>query len=264
MRLIRGRTFVPQDAQGSRRVVVINERLARLTFGGGEDAVGRMVNVGISTQAPFEIVGIVGDDRHLGVDADPTPTFFVSYRQLGAMREIALLARGEGDGQGMINSLRGVIRRLDAEMPFYQVRTMEQVVDGSVATPRSLAWLLSGFALSGLMLAAIGVFGVLSHAVSQRTREIGVRLAIGASPGRVLGMILAEGLTQVGIGLVLGVALALAMSRLLSGLLFGVTVSAPAPYVIVSVLLVTVAIVACLAPGRRAMRIDPAVALRGE
>jgi len=149
-------------------------------------------------------------------------------------------------------------------MPFYQVRTMEQVVDGSVATPRSLAWLLSGFALSGLMLAAIGVFGVLSHAVSQRTREIGVRLAIGASPGRVLGMILAEGLTQVGIGLVLGVALALAMSRLLSGLLFGVTVSAPAPYVIVSVLLVTVAIVACLAPGRRAMRIDPAVALRGE
>jgi putative ABC transport system permease protein len=263
MRLIRGRTFVAQDERGSRRVIVINERLARLTFG-TEDAIGRLVTVGISTQAPFEVIGIVGDDRHLGVESDATPTFFVPYRQLGAMREVALLARVEGEGQAMINSLRGAIRRLDSEMPFYQVRTMEQVVDASVATPRSLAWVLSGFALSGLLLAAIGVFGVLSHAVSQRTQEIGVRLAVGASPRQVLRMIVAEGLIQVGIGLVLGIGLALGISRLVSRLLFGVTVSAPAPYVIVSLLLLTVAVVACLAPGRRAMRIDPAVALRGE
>jgi putative ABC transport system permease protein len=263
MRLVRGRTFVPQDERGSRRVVVINERLARLTFG-TDDAIGRLVTVGISTQAPFEVIGIVGDDRHLGVESDATPTFFVPYRQLGAMREVALLARVAGDGQAMVNSLRAAIRRLDSEMPFYQIRTMEQVVDASVETPRSLAWLLSGFALSGLLLAAIGVFGVLSHAVSQRTQEIGVRLAVGASPGQVLGMIITEGLMQVGMGLVVGVGLALGISRLLSGLLFGVTVSAPAPYVVVSVLLLAVAMVACLAPGRRAMQIDPAVALRGE
>ena len=127
--------------------------------------------------------------------------------------------------------LRRVVRRLDAEMPFYQVRTMEQVVDASVATPRSLAWLLSGFAISGFLLAAIGVFGVLSHAVSQRTQEIGVRMAIGASPAQMLGMILREGMLQVGLGLLLGLALAWSTSRLLSGLLFGVTTRRLTPYV---------------------------------
>jgi predicted permease len=263
MRVLGGRMFTSQDTQGSRRVVVINNRLARQTFG-VENAIGRMVNVGAAAQAPFEVVGIVGDDRHLGVDAEPTPTFFLPYRQLGPAREVAVLARVEGNDDAIINSLRAVIRSLDAEMPFYQVRTMEQVVDASTATPRSLAWLLSGFAVSGLLLAAIGVFGVLSFAVSQRTQEIGVRMAIGASPSQMLGMILSEGLIQVALGLALGVALALATSRLLSGLLFGVTVNTPMPYVLVAGLLIAVAAVACLAPARRAMRIDPAVAIRGE
>jgi ABC-type antimicrobial peptide transport system permease subunit len=222
------------------------------------------VNVGVSTRAPFEVIGVVGDDRHLGVDAEPTPTFFVPYRQLGSMREVAVLARVQGDGAAVAASVGAIVRRLDAEMPFYQVRTMEQVVDASVATPRSLAWLLSSFAISGLLLAAIGVFGVLSHAVSQRTQEIGVRMAIGASPSHMLGMILREGLLQVGLGLVVGLILAWGTSRLLSGLLFGVTTSTPAPYAMVSVLLLSVAVIACLAPARRAMRIDPAVALRGE
>lgn len=261
--LIDGRTFVPEDGQGSRRVVVINRRLARQTFG-RERALGRMVTIGVSTQAPFEVVGVVGDDRHLGVDAEPTPTFFVPYRQVPAMREVALLTRVDGDGVAIVNTLRSVIQRLDSEMPFYQVRTMEQVVDASVATPRSLAWLLSGFAGSGLLLAAIGLFGVLSHGVSQRTQEIGVRLAIGASPMQVLAMIVREVLAQVALGLLLGIALALATSRLLSGLLFGVTVGTPAPYFVVSVLLVATALVACFAPARRAMLIDPASALRGD
>lgn len=263
MRLVRGRTFDPRDRPASPRVLVINDRLAREAFG-DENPVGRQVRVGVSTAAPFEVIGVVGDDRHLGVEAEPTPTFFVPYRQFGAMSEVALIARVEGDGTAMVNSLRGVIRRLDSEMPFYQVRTMEEVVDASVATPRSLAWLLSGFAASGLLLAAIGVFGVLSHAVSQRTQEIGVRMAIGASPAEVLGMILREGLVQVGLGLVVGLGLAVGTSQLVSGLLFGITVGTPTPYVTVSILLVTVAVIACLAPARRAMRVQPAVALRGE
>jgi putative ABC transport system permease protein len=263
MPVLSGRTFAAQDSESGPRVVVINQRLARQTFG-NDDPVGRHVNVGVSTRAPFEVIGVVGDDRHLGVDAEPTPTFFVPYRQLGAMREIALLARGPGDSAALLSSLRGAVRGLDSEMPFYQVRTMEQVVDASVATPRALAWLLSAFALSGLLLAAIGVFGVLSHAVSQRTQEIGVRMAIGASPGQMLAMILGEGLLQVGMGIGVGLALAWGTSRLLSGLLFGVTASTPLPYVVVSVLLVVVAVAACLAPARRAMRIDPAVALRGD
>lgn len=261
--LLSGRTFAPQDTQSSRRVLIINDRLARQTFG-TESPLGRMVTVGVSTQAPFEIVGVVGDDRHLGVDAEPTPTFFVPYRQIPGMREIALLTRVNGDATAVTSDLRAMIRRIDSEMPFYQVRTMEQVVSASVATPRSLAWLLSGFAASGLLLAAIGVFGVLSHAVSQRTQEIGVRVAVGASPQQVLTMVLREGLAQVGIGLILGMALAAATSRLLSGLLFGVTTAAVLPYVVVSVLLLASALLACFAPARRAMRIDPAVALRGD
>jgi putative ABC transport system permease protein len=262
MRLVAGRTFVPQDAQGERRVVVVNERLARQTFG-SESAVGRLATVGVSTQAPFEVIGVVGDDRHLGVETEPTPTFFVPYRQVPAMREVALIARVEGDAATMVANVRSIVRRLDSEMPVYQVRTMDEIMNASVATPRSLAWLLSGFAISGLLLAAIGVFGVLSHAVSQRTQEIGVRMAIGASPAQMLHMIMSEGLMQVGLGLAIGLALALAMSRLLSGLLFGVTVSAPAPYLVVSALLLLVGLAACLAPARRAMRIDPARALRG-
>ena len=186
------RRFTRQDQETSPRVVVINQRLARLTFG-GDDPVGRQVNVGVSTRAPFEVIGVVADDRHLGVDADPTPTFFAPYRQLGAMREVAILARGEADSAAVVGAIRAAVRSLDAEMPLYQVRTMEQIVDASVATPRSLAWLLSSFAMSGLLLAAIGVFGVLSHAVSQRSQEIGVRMAIGASPQQMLGMILIEG-----------------------------------------------------------------------
>lgn len=263
MRLVSGRTFVPQDGADARRVVVVNERLARQMFG-SERAIGRLVNVGVSTREPFEVVGVVGDDRHTSVEAEPTPTFFVSYRQLAAMREVALIARVDGDAPAMARALRDVVRRLDSQMPFYQVRTLEQIVDASVATPRSLAWLLSGFAASGLLLAAIGVFGVLSHMVSQRTQEIGVRMAIGASPRQMLGMIVGEGLAQVGLGLIAGLGLALATSRLLSGLLFGVTTSSPTPYLVVSALLLIVAVAACIAPARRAMRVDPAIAIRGE
>jgi putative ABC transport system permease protein len=171
----------------------------------------------------FEVIGVVGDDRH----AEPTPTFFVPNRQMAAMREVAILARVDGDAASMANHIRGIVRRLDSEMPFYQVRTMNQIVESSVATPRSLAWLLSGFAASGLLLAAIGVFGVLSHAVSQRTREIGVRVAIGASPAQMLRMVIGEGLLQVSLGLLLGLGLALATSQLLS---------APIPYVVVAAL----------------------------
>ena len=263
IRVIAGRTFTRQDQETSPRVVVINQRLARLTFG-SDDPVGRQVNVGVSTRAPFEVIGVVADDRHLGVDADPTPTFFAPYRQLGAMREVAILARGEADSAAVVGAIRAAVRSLDAEMPLYQVRTMEQIVDASVATPRSLAWLLSSFAMSGLLLAAIGVFGMLSHAVSQRSQEIGIRMAIGASPQQMLGMILIEGLLQVGLGIAVGLGLAWATSRLLSGLLFGVTAATPTPYFVVAILLILVATIACLAPARRAMRIDPAIALRGD
>jgi len=264
MRLIEGRAFTERDAQSTRRVLVVNERLARQQFG-NVSPIGRLARVGISMQAPFEIVGVVADDRHVGVDADPTPTFFASYRQFpnaAAVREMAIIARGDADPAQIAGGVRAAVRAIDSEAPLYQVQTMEQIVHAAVATPRSLAWLLSSFAASGLLLAAIGVFGVLSHAVTQRTKEIGVRLAVGASPARVLRMVLVEGLVQVALGIAVGTGIAMAASRLLAGLLFGVTTARPEPYVAVALLLTAVTIAACVAPARRAMNVDPATALR--
>jgi putative ABC transport system permease protein len=285
--LIAGRAFTAEDTQGRDRVVVINRMLARQVFG-DEDPLGRQVRVGASTQAPFQVIGVVGDERHVGVDSDATPSFYMPYRQVPAGRDLSIIVRSAGQpvaatsvvasllrpfrstapdtvGQeATANAIRSAVKRIDPDIAIFQVRTMEQVVDAAVATPRSMAWLLSVFAIAALLLAAIGVFGVMSHAVSQRTREIGVRMAIGASPYRMLGAILGEGLTQVGLGLIAGVLLSLVTARLLAGMLFGVTALSITPYVIVIAILAAVSLIACFVPARRAMRVDPATALRAD
>jgi putative ABC transport system permease protein len=261
--LIAGRAFTVEDTHGRDRVVVINRMLARQVFG-SESPIGHIVRIGASTQAPFQVIGVVGDDRHNGVDAEPTPSFFLAYRQVPSARDLSIVMRSAGQRESPAAAIRAVVRRLDPDLALFQVRTMEQVLDAAVATPRSMAWLLSVFAMASLMLAAIGVFGVMSHAVSQRTREIGVRMAIGASPFRMLGSILGEGMAQVGLGLVAGAILSLITARLLTGLLFGVSAMTMTPYLVVISVLAMVSLLACLVPARRAMRIDPATALRAE
>ena len=284
--LISGRTFTAQDTIGRDRVVVINRLLARQVFG-DDDPLGHLVHVGASTQAPFQVIGVVGNERHTGIDTEATASFFLSYRQVPSGRDLSIVLRSAGAAsrasawssllgpfsstiadaiarENTANTVRTAIRRLDPDLALFQVRTMEQVVDAAVATPRSMAWLLSVFAMSSLMLAAIGVFGVMSHAVSQRTREIGVRMAIGASPYRMLGSILGEGMAQVGLGLIAGAILSLITTRLLTGLLFGVSATTITPYFVVISVLGVVSLIACLVPARRAMRIDPATALRAE
>ena len=258
--LLAGRALNARDTAQSQPVVVINRRLARQVFG-DQDPIGRRVRVGNATQLQFEVIAVVGDERHVGVDAEATPSFFLPFRQVPNARDLAVIVRSASDATP---ALRELVRRIDPDMPQFQVRSMTDVIETSVAAPRSMAWLLSAFAFSALLLAAIGVFGVMSHAVSQRTREIGVRMAVGASPYRVLGAILSEGLAQVALGLVLGALLSLLTARLLSGLLFGVSALTITPYLIVVGLLGTVSLIACLVPARRAMRIDPAVALRSD
>ena len=258
--LLAGRPLTAQDNAQSQPVVIINRRLARQVFG-EQDPIGKRVRVGNATQLQFEVIAVVGDERHAGVDTEATPSFFLPFRQVPNTRDLAIIVRSGAD---VTSGVREIVRRIDSGMPLFQVRTMAQVIDTSVAAPRAMAWVLSGFALSALMLAAIGVFGVMSHAVSQRTREIGVRMAVGASPSRVLGGILGEGLLQVAFGLVVGAVLSLLTARLLSGLLFGVSALSVTPYLIVVALLGTVSLIACLIPARRAMRIDPAVALRSD
>jgi putative ABC transport system permease protein len=261
--LIAGRTFTAEDTAARDRVVIINRRLARQVFG-DDDPLGRLARVGASTQAPFQVIGVVGDEKHLGLATDAPPAMFLPYRQVPTVRDLSIVVRSNGRAADVPASLRSIVRGLDPETALFQVRTMEQVMDASVATPRSIAWLLSVFAFAALLLAAIGVFGVMSHAVGQRTREIGVRMAIGASPYRVMGSILGEGMAQVGLGLVLGAALSLLIARVLAGLLFGVTTLTWAPYLVVIGSLGTASLVACLVPARRAMRVDPATALRAE
>src|SRR5688500_862866 len=226
--LLAGRPLTARDHAQSQPVVIINRRLARQVFG-DQDPIGKRVRVGNATQLGFEVIAVVGDERHVGVDAEATPSFFIPFRQVPNVRDLAVIVRSSSDA---MPALREIVRRIDPEMPLFQVRTMAQVIDTAVAAPRSMAWLLSAFAAAALMLAAIGVFGVLSHSVSQRTREIGVRMAIGASPYRVLGGILGEGLMQVALGLVLGAVLSLLTARLLAGLLFGVSAVSIAPYLV--------------------------------
>lgn len=285
--LIAGRLMTARDVAETQPVVIINQRLARQVFG-DQDPIGRRVRTGNATQLTFEVIGVVGDERHFGIGTEPTPSFYVAYRQLPILRDVAVIVRAStppAPASSLLTSLLGplmssvsdamgrdktavavrdIVRGLDPEMPLFQVRTMAQVVDTSVAAPRSMAWLLSAFAASALLLAAIGVFGVMSHAVRQRTREIGVRMAVGASPSQMLRSILGEGLTQVGLGVVVGAALSLMTARLLSGLLYGVTATSVMPYVIVVSLIGMVSLAACLVPARRAMRIDPAIALRAD
>lgn len=263
MPLLAGRTLTSRDDADAPDVLVLNRLLARRLFG-DEDPVGRPVEIGSASGVTFEVVGVVGDDRNIGLDTEPALAFFVPARQDPWFREMAVLARTEGSPEATLSSLRGVVRRLDPELPFFEMRTMEEIVSISLATPRSLTWLLSSFALSGLLLAALGVFGVLSRAVGQRRQEIGVRLAMGATPRQILRMVLGQGLAQVGAGLLIGLALAAAFSHLLASLLFGVTPFRPLTYVIVSGILTLVGVAACLAPARRATRVDPMIALRTE
>ena len=257
--LLAGRTIGARDTPATAPVVIINQRLARQVFGDG-DPVGRMVRIGVSSQRQFEVIGVVGDERHFGVDTEATPSFFVAYRQAPNVRDLGIIVRGSGAAA----AVRDAVRRVDPDLAVFRLQTMEQVVNQAVATPRSMAWLLSVFALSALMLAAIGVFGVMSHAVGQRTREIGVRMAIGASPSQMLRTVLTEGLMQVALGVMLGAVLTLIAARLLSGLLFGVAALSLAPYLAVTGLLAAVSVIACLVPARRAMQIDPAIALRAD
>jgi putative ABC transport system permease protein len=257
--LLAGRSIDNRDAADTQPVVVINRRLARQVFG-DEDPIGRLARIGVSAQRQFQVIGVVGDERHFGVETEATPSFFVAYRQAPNVRDLGIIIRSAGAAP----PLREVMRGIDPDVAVFRMQTMAQVVDQAVATPRSMAWLLSVFALSALMLAAIGVFGVMSHAVGQRTREIGVRMAIGASPAQMLRAVLSEGMLQVAGGVALGGVLTLLTARLLSGLLFGVAALSVAPYLVVTALLGAVSVIACLVPARRAMRIDPAMALRAD
>ena len=209
-----------------------------------------------------EIVGVVADTRDLGMEAEPPPQMYVPYAQ-SPSRDMSLVLRASGGGAAaQVRALRRELAAIDPEQPVSNVRTMEDLLSGAVARPRFNSLLLSCFAGIALALAVVGIYGVMSYSVTQRTREFGIRMALGAQVADVRRMVLRRGASLCAAGLALGLAGSLALTRPLSSLLFGVTPTDPISFLGASILLAGVALLACYLPARRATRVDPMNALR--
>ncbi len=261
--LKRGRLFTGRDnADKAPLVAVVDEAFAARHFP-GEDPIGRGLDIGNGTDGFYEIVGIVGDVHHEALDAAAAPTMYVPYRQ-DVFSTMWVLARTDGDPMQRSGAAREAVRAIDALLPAYSMRPLAAVVSDSVAQRRFSMLVLTAFAGIALFLAAVGVYGVVAYSVSQRTQEIGVRIAIGAARRDVLALVIGGGMKLALAGVALGVAGALALSRLIAGMLFGVRPFDPASYAATAVLLLAIAALACYVPARRAVRVDPVIAIRQE
>ena len=263
--LLSGRLVTEQDVINNTRSVLINEAMAK-RFWPGEDPVGKRISTANSTgqQTQWQtIVGVVGSVRHLGLDVEPRPEIYYHTDTVPPFSPVVVI-RTKGDPQRLISIARAKVRELDRDVPISNVNTMEQLVAQSVAQRRFGMFLVGIFAALALVLAVIGIYGVVSYSVAQRTNEIGVRMALGASASDVLTMVLKNGMTLALIGVGIGLAAAFAATRLMAAMLFEVKPTDVATFAIVSVGLILVALLACYVPARRAMKVDPLVALRYE
>lgn len=245
-------------------MVIVNAALVRRYFP-GEDPIGKRIKFSEPTEesAWQTIIGVVGDGKQDSLRAEVEPEIYQSHLQR-AQDNMTLVVRAVTDPQTLISAVREQIRALDPNLPIYDIKTMQAVMDESVARERFIALLLMVFAALALTLAAIGIYGVISYSVAQRTQEIGIRLALGAQRRDVLKLIISQGTTLTLIGISLGLAAALALTRFLSSLLFSVSATDPVTFVVIAVLLMLVALLACYLPARRATKVDPMVALRYE
>ena len=244
--------------------VWINETMARAGWP-GQSAVGRRMKLTNYEQDGrwYTVAGIVGDTRYTGLDRDLRPQVYVHYRQ-DPREQMAIVLRSFGDPIALVNAARSAVQALDPNQPVARVRTMEQIVTTSVANRRFQMILIGLFALSAVTLAVVGLYAVVSYSVAERIHEMGLRLALGARPANLLGLVLGEGLRLVGLGIAIGVGAALLLTRFLETLLFGVHARDMMTFVLASAVLLTAGLLGCLAPARRAMRVDPAIALRTE
>jgi predicted permease len=258
--LVAGRDLSPQDRQESPLVFVVNQAFAK-KYLGGKNPIGQQLSLGDTSRYP--IVGLVGDVRQGAVDEIPTPRIYVSAYQIFRVRT-NLVVRTQGDAGAMIKRIEDAVRSVDPQQTITSRFTLDDTVSEAVARPRLLTVLLGLFGVMGLVLGALGLYGVLSYLVNQRTREIGVRLALGAQPRDVLGMVVGRGLKLAGLGVVVGLIGALALTRLMQGVLYGVTPTDPLTFFGVAVALLGVAAFASWLPALRATRVDPLVALRSE
>ncbi len=260
MRLLKGRAFTDRDDEKSPRVVIISEAMAR-RYWPGQEPLGK--RIGNGTDNWREIVGVVNDVKHFGLDADTPPSMYLPLRQAPA-RGMSLIVRTVGAPLGVAPALRNDIWAVDKNLAIAQVKTMNELVSSSITQQRFIVLLLGCFAVLALVLAAVGIYGVMSYSVTQRTHEIGIRLALGARNTNVLALVLKNGMMLAAIGAAMGLAGALALTRLMRTLLFNVTPTDAPTFVGLSLGLLVVALVACYLPARRATKVDPLVALRYE
>ncbi|HTG14979.1 MAG TPA: ABC transporter permease [Blastocatellia bacterium] len=257
-----GRYFDERDAAGNQQVAIINESFAR-TYFQGEDPIGKRIDFGWDTTGWQEVVGMIGDVKHYGLDEAALPAVYVPQLQRPSS-SMTVVVRTTPDPRSLSAAVRSQVFEVDRDQPISRVRIMEQVVSASVASRRLSMALLAGFAVVALALAAVGLYGVMSYVVTQRTHEIGVRMALGARVGDVLGLVLKQGMVLVLIGVGTGLVAALAVTRLIASLLYGVSPTDLATFVVIALLLTAVALLACYLPARRATKVDPMVALRYE
>jgi predicted permease len=261
--LVQGRTFDERDRGGAQRAYIVDEELVRRCFPNGENPIGRHLVVPWDVDRDGEIVGVVGSVHYLGVDAPLEPTIYWANTQAPSSN-LDVVVRSSIPTARLARTLRDEVAAIDPTQPIAEIRTLREVVDDNVARPRMLLVLVGFFAGAALLLAGIGLYGVISHAVGLRTREIGIRMALGATPGSVMGLVLRQGLTLTLVGLVVGLAVALASGRLVAGALFGVPSRDPVSLAVAATFLFFVALAATWLPARRAVRIDPMAALRQE
>jgi putative ABC transport system permease protein len=260
VRLVRGRPFSPTDRPDGPKVVLLNESAVK-TFFGADDPIGKRISLGMGVKNA-EVIGIVGDVRQLP-DSAPGPTTYVPSTQL-PQGEMIVFVRTMPNAATIANALRRAVHDVAPQLPMYDMQTMTQREGTATAQDRFRAMLLTAFALAALLLAAIGIYGVLSFAVTARTREMGIRIALGAERASVQRLVIGEGLALVAVGVVVGLAGAFAGARVLRTFLFDLTPSDPVTYAVIIVVLGVTAVLASWVPGLRASRVDPVIALRAE
>lgn len=267
-RVVRGRGITAADRGGTQLVALINEEMARV-YWNGRDPIGGRLKIGGDQRPWVTVVGVVGDVRHNEITGVVKEKFYVPHTQWhvsvgNPIRAMSLVVKSSADPLSLVGPIRQEIRSLDPNLPVADVRTMDAVVGATLSTPRFTGVLLSAFALLALGLSAIGIYGVLSYLVSRRTREIGIRVAIGAGRADVLRMVLGQGLSLSLLGTAIGLGLSIWTASLMRGILHGVTPADPATFAAVAGVLLTIALLASVIPALRAARIDPVVALKAE
>jgi putative ABC transport system permease protein len=261
--LVRGRMLTERDNKDAQKVMLINETLARHFFP-GEDPLGKRATVSLAPEFTCEIVGIVGDVKHRSLDAEAGPEFYVTYLQAPTPSASLVVRTKTDEMNAVIPAIRNVLAQLDPDQPIADVRTMNGLLAESTASRRFNMLLLGIFALMALVLTGVGIYGVMSYSVMQRSHEIGIRMALGAQSRDVFRLVVGQGMMLALIGVVMGIIGALAMTRIMASLLYGVSAVDPVVFASVPLLVGAIALMACYIPARKAMRLDPLRALHYE